>query len=187
MKVLITEDDLMLADFLEEAVVELGHSVCGVAGDVGQAVALARVHRPDVAVIDMQLAGAELGSDIVDQLMASGDLGCMGILYVTGEADQVFREARPGHACLRKPYSMHALEAALAIVRDIAIECRTSRALPHGMRLLLGATTNAAPAGREVTAADERRGLALETERSRAVHRSHQHATVLINGLSLLC
>jgi DNA-binding response OmpR family regulator len=174
MKILITEDDLMLADFLEEAVAELGHTVCGVAGDVGQAVALARVHQPDVAIIDMQLAGTELGSDIVDQLIASGDLGCMGVLYVTGEADQVFCEARSGHACLRKPYSMHALETALAIVRDIAIECRTSRKLPHGMRLLLGAKMNAATVAREITLVGDRRASGLEKERSRTTHRSHQ-------------
>jgi DNA-binding response OmpR family regulator len=174
MKILITEDDLMLADFLEEAVAELGHSVCGVAGDVGQAVAMARVHQPDVAIIDMQLAGTELGSDIVDQLMASGDLGCMGILYVTGEADQVVHEARSGHACLRKPYSMDALEAALVIVRDIAIECRTARTLPHGMRLLLGAKTNAAPIAREIIPAGDSRASGLEKERSRTIHRSHQ-------------
>jgi DNA-binding response OmpR family regulator len=177
MKILITEDDLMLADFLEEAIAELGHSVCGIAGDVGQSVALARVHQPDVAIIDIHLAGTELGSDIVDQLAASGDLGCMGVLYVTGEADQVFSEARSGHACLRKPYSMHALEAALAIVRDIASECRTSRTLPHGMRLLLGANTNTAPLACETTLAGDRRASELEKECSRIFHRSH-HPTL---------
>jgi DNA-binding response OmpR family regulator len=144
MKVLITEDDVMLADFLEEAVVELGHTVCGVARNVGEAVGLARLHHPDIAILDMQLAGTELGSDIVDQLVESGDLGHTGILYVTGEADRVCREARFGHACLNKPYSLGTLEAALAIVRDIALECRTSHALPHGMELLLKAQMNAA-------------------------------------------
>jgi DNA-binding response OmpR family regulator len=147
MKILITEDDLMLADFLEEAVAELGHTVCGMAGNVGEAVALTRSHHPDVAIIDMQLAGTERGSDIVDQLMASGDLGHMGILYVTGEADLVHREARFGHACLKKPYSLLTLEAALAIVRDIAVGCHFSDTLPHGMRLLLAAQMNSAHVG----------------------------------------
>ncbi len=143
MKILVTDDDLMLADFLEEAVAEFGHTVCGVAGSVSEAVALARKHHPDVAIIDMQLAGAELGSDIVDQLVASGDLGQTGILYVTGEAaDCVDREARFGHACLKKPYSLDTLETALAIVRDIAVGCQTSHTLPYGMRLLLGAPIN---------------------------------------------
>jgi hypothetical protein len=98
----------------------------------------------------MQLAGAERGSDIVDQLVASGDLGRIGILYVSGEADRVYQEARFGHACVKKPYTMHTLEAALAIVRDIALDCRTSQALPRGMRLLLKAQLNTACAERWV-------------------------------------
>jgi len=80
MKILVAEDDIMLADFLEEALLELGHDVCGVANTVAEAVALARLHRPDIAVLDMQLGGAELGTQIVDQLAASGDLGDTGIL-----------------------------------------------------------------------------------------------------------
>jgi CheY-like chemotaxis protein len=136
MQVLVVEDDAMLADFLAEALTDDGHVVCGVASTVAEAVALARRHRPDVGVFDMQLQGGERGSDVADQLSDSGDLGHMGVLYVTGEAERVYREARVGHACLNKPYKFSALNEALEIVRDIALEGQTSRVAPRGLQLL---------------------------------------------------
>ena len=126
----------MLADCLAETLIEDGHVVCGIAATVGQAVALARLKRPDVAILDMHLRGHERGTDIADQLAESGDIGRMGILYVTGESESVRRKARVGHACPNKPYAFTVLQAALEIVRDIAMNGTTTHTLPRGMRLL---------------------------------------------------
>jgi CheY-like chemotaxis protein len=146
MQVLIVEDDVMLADCLAEALLDDGHVVCGVASTVAEAVALARQYRPDIAILDMQLRGRERGSDIADQLTESGDLGQTGILYVTGEAERVLREARVGHACLNKPYTLATLGTALAIVHEISHEGGTSRALPRGLQLLRPETRQLQPA-----------------------------------------
>lgn len=136
MQVLVVEDDVMLADLLSEVLTDDGHVVCGVASTVAEAVALARRHRPDVGVLDMHLLGGESGSDVADQLAQSGDLGETAILYVTGGADRVLREARVGHACLSKPYQLSALREALEIVRDIVRDGGTARSLPRGLQLL---------------------------------------------------
>lgn len=136
MRVLVVEDDVMLADCLADALLDDGHAVCGIASTVAEALTLARHHRPEVAIFDMQLRGTERGSDIADQLAKTGDLGHMGILYVTGEATRVHNEARIGHACLNKPYTLIALDIALEIVREIALGGATSRPLPKGLQLL---------------------------------------------------
>lgn len=136
MQILVVEDDVMLADCLAEALQGDGHAVCGIASTVADGLALARQHRPDVAIFDMQLGGMERGSDIADQLAASGDLGNTGILYVTGETERVHQEVRIGHACLNKPYTFTTLSTALTIVREIALEGGTSRPLPRGLQLL---------------------------------------------------
>jgi two-component system, response regulator PdtaR len=146
MQILVVEDDVMLADCLAEALMDAGHLVCGVVSTVAEAVALARLHRPDVALLDMQMRGRERGSDIADQLAESGDLGHTGILYVTGESGRVHQEARVGHACLDKPYSIAALNSALQIVRDIALEGSTSHPMPRGLQLLCNATRRVQPA-----------------------------------------
>lgn len=141
MHVLVVEDDVMLADCLGETLLDDGHMVCGITSSVAEAVALARRHRPDIAILDMQLRGGERGTQIADQLAESGDLGRTGILYVSGESDRVIRDARVGHACLNKPYSFSTLAAALRIVQEIARDGATSRELPRGMRLLSSAET----------------------------------------------
>ena len=146
MRVLVVEDDIMLADCLAEALRDDGHDVCGVARTVAEAVSLARQHRPDVAILDMQLRGTERGSDVVDQLKQSRELGDMGILYVTGEAERVLREARVGHAYLSKPYRFSTLGTALGIVREIASHGCTAQVLPRGLRLLPSAVTCSEPA-----------------------------------------
>jgi CheY-like chemotaxis protein len=132
----LAEDDAMLADCLAETLQDDGHVVCGIAATVAEAVALARLHRPDIAILDMQMRRGERGSDIADQLAASDDLGQMGILYVTGGAERVQREARVGHACLGKPYNQTDLIAALDIVRDIARDGGSTRPLPRRLHLL---------------------------------------------------
>jgi DNA-binding response OmpR family regulator len=136
MKIIVAEDDIMLADFLADALVELGHEVAGVASDVAGAVTLARAHHPGVAILDMQLGRGELGTDIANRLSASNDLNGIGILYVTGEAERVMKEARFGHACLHKPYSLATLQLALTIVDDMVHGKAPPRTLPPGMLLL---------------------------------------------------
>src|ERR1700712_2712416 len=136
MHVLVVEDDVMLADCLAEALLDHGHVVCGVVSSIAEAVKLARQHHPDAAILEMQLSSKERGSDIALQLAKSGDLGHTGILYVTGEAERVHQEVEVRHACLAKPYTFAALDAALEIVREIACEGGTSRPLPRGLQLL---------------------------------------------------
>lgn len=136
MKILVADDDVMIADCSAEALADEGHVVCGIAATVAEALALARLHQPDVAVLDMQLRGEERGTDIAHLFAEMADLRQMGILYVTGESSRVHREARAGHACLSKPYTATILIIALEIVYEIARSGSTSRALPRGMQLL---------------------------------------------------
>ena len=63
-RVLIVEDDLMMADMVEMLLVDSGYEVCGIARNVADAVALARSHKPDLAVIDVRLADGDLGTEI---------------------------------------------------------------------------------------------------------------------------
>ena len=56
LKVLIAEDELMIADLLEHVLVASGYEVCGIARTVDEAVALGELHKPDLAVLDVRLA-----------------------------------------------------------------------------------------------------------------------------------
>ena len=73
-KVLIAEDELMIADMLEEILVEHGYEVCGIARTVAEGIALGRLHKPDLAIIDLRLADGGFGTEIAAQLGHSAGL-----------------------------------------------------------------------------------------------------------------
>lgn len=133
LKVLIAEDDLMIADMTEETLVGHGYEVCGIARTVSQAVALGLQHQPDLAIIDLRLADGGLGTDIVAQL---GAVGRLGVLYATGDTAQVILTASDGHACLAKPFRSEDLLRGLGIVADLMSTGTAASPFPHGFQVL---------------------------------------------------
>ena len=137
LKVLIVEDDLMLADFAEEILVEQGYGVSGIARTVTDAVALARQCTPDLVILDLRLADGGLGTEVAAQL---GCVGRPGILYVTGNASQV--ALTNGDACLAKPYRSADLLRSLEIVAGIVVTGKAQPPFPHGFKLLHAAANS---------------------------------------------
>ena len=137
LKVLIAEDDLLIADGAEEVLVERGYNVCGIARTVAEAVTLGRLHKPDLALIDLRLADGGLGTEVAAQL---GALGRLGVLYATGNISHVMRSATYGDACLSKPYRSEDLLRGLEIVTEIVATGRASLPFPGGFQLLPPAT-----------------------------------------------
>jgi len=138
LKVLIAEDDLMIADMIEEILVSQGYEVCGIARTVADAVSLTRQHRPDLAIIDLRLANAGLGTEIIAQLDA---VHRPGVLYATGNIAQVDLTDADGQACLAKPFRTAELLRSLEIVAEIVATGQASPPLPHGLKILSAAST----------------------------------------------
>jgi DNA-binding response OmpR family regulator len=132
-KVLIAEDDLMIADMTEAILVAQGYEVCGIARTVAEGVALGRLHMPDLAVIDLRLADGGLGTAIASEL---GVLGRLGVLYATGNISHVMLTAADGDACLSKPYRASDLVRGLEIVADIVATGTASPPFPRGFQVL---------------------------------------------------
>jgi DNA-binding response OmpR family regulator len=131
-KVLIAEDDLMIADMAEEVLVNHGYEVCGIARTVAEAVALGLRHKPDLAVIDLRLADGEFGTEVALQLKATG----LGVLYASGNMTQVMLTAANGHACLAKPYRGSDLLRALEVVSDMVTTGAAVPPFPRGLQVL---------------------------------------------------
>jgi DNA-binding response OmpR family regulator len=131
-KVLIAEDDLMIADLIEDCLTAGGYEICGIARTVDEGIALGRLHRPDLAIIDMRLADGGLGSEIVAQLHEGPRIG---ILYASGNINQVIGFAN-GDACISKPYHTSDILRALKIVEQIVSDGIASRPFPRGFHLL---------------------------------------------------
>jgi DNA-binding response OmpR family regulator len=131
LKVLIVEDDLMLADFAEEILVEHGYEISGIARTVADAIVLARRSRPDLVILDLRLAEGGLGTEVASQLPP---LGRPGILYVTGNMSQV--ALVHGDACLAKPYRSADLVRGLEVVAEIIATGKAQPPFPRGFQLL---------------------------------------------------
>lgn len=131
--VLIAENDLMMADMLEEIVVGGGYEVCGIARTVEQGVELGERYKPDLALLDLRLAGGGLGTEIAARLDRKGS---MGVLYATGNAGQIKLSNADGEACLGKPYRPVDVIRSLKIVEQIIGTGKTSLPFPSGFSLL---------------------------------------------------
>ncbi len=108
LRVLIVEDDAMIADLLAEIVVNLGHEVCAMATMQADAVVAAKESHPDLMIVDAGLADGS-GVDAVATILKGGFIPH---LFVTGSAMQV-EEQRPDAIILRKPFFVPELVAAI--------------------------------------------------------------------------
>lgn len=134
LKVLIVEDNVLLADMLEDFLVSQGCDVCGLARTVKEAVGLADLHQPDLAVLDFRLAHGEFAPSIRPLLK---DKNSMGILYVSGDPLTGYLTKADGDAYIQKPYGMYDLLRALRLVQDIKAKNHISPSVfPKGFHLL---------------------------------------------------
>ena len=133
LKVLIAEDDLMIADMTEAFLEESGYEVCGIARTVAAAVSIAEACKPDLALLDFRLAEGGLGTEIAQRLTPF--LG-LGILYASGNTMQAMLTAADGHAYLTKPYTPGDLLQALALVRSLSLNGTAEQPFPRGFQIL---------------------------------------------------
>ena len=144
LSVLIAEDELMIADLLEETLITSGYEVCGIARTVDEAVALADLHKPDLAVLDVRLAQGNRGPDIARRLSGMTNLG---ILYATGDDPRhSMLTLADGSAAIAKPYQVEDVARALVIVREMMTVGTATPPFPLGFRLLPESAPSSAPA-----------------------------------------
>ncbi len=137
LKVLIAEDDLMIADMTEDMLTGHGYTVCGIGRTVDEVIALGLRHKPDLAVIDIRMADGGLGTDIAAGLRGVPGLG---VLYASGTPLNVMMAAANGHACLAKPYRAEDLVRSLQIVAEMVATGQASPPFPRQFQLLSSAT-----------------------------------------------
>jgi CheY-like chemotaxis protein len=90
MRVLIVEDDAIIAMHLTLLVTELGHEVCATAVSAAAAIAQAAAHSPDVVLMDIRLAQGSSGIDAARELHARQGLRC---IFLSANLDEQTRAA----------------------------------------------------------------------------------------------
>ena len=131
-KVLIVEDDLLVADCLEDVLIDAGYEVCGIATTVAEGIRICQQCTPDLGVIDLGLSGGESGTDVAAALCPHGEFG---VLYVTGNPEHPLLSEAQGVGCLAKPYSTATLIAALRYISGTMADA-SPLTVPVGLRML---------------------------------------------------
>lgn len=108
LKILVVEDDALIAMLLDDMLSELGCTVTGTAADVESALALAEAGAFDAAILDVSLAGHS--SLPVARLLDGKN---KPYFFATGYGTLPEGMEDSGRHVLNKPYQLHQLEAAL--------------------------------------------------------------------------
>ena len=115
-RVLIVEDEQIVAADLEAKLRRLGCELLGTAASGEEALRLAEQARPDVVLMDIQLQGSMLGTEAAQIIQRNTGAP---IIFITAFADTFVRDPakmQPPGICLSKPFSSYQLRAALDAV-----------------------------------------------------------------------
>lgn len=111
-RVLIIEDEPIIALDLENIVTGMGHNVVGVADTHTEAVAKAEETVPDLILADIQLADGSSGVEAVDEIMESAT---RPVIFITAYPERLLTGDRVEPPFLiTKPFRPDAIEAAIA-------------------------------------------------------------------------
>ena len=111
MRLLLVEDEALVAMMLEDILVELGCTVAAVTSTVAQALDLAVRLAPslDAALLDVNVGGEKI-YPVAEALKAQG----VPFLFVTGYGRGALDERYPEAIVVTKPYTVKTLTAGLA-------------------------------------------------------------------------
>lgn len=112
-RIMIIEDEAIIAMDLESLVADMGHEVVGIARTHASAVKLGSAERPDLILADIQLADNSSGIEAVQELLKT--LGNVPVIFITAFPERLLTGERPEPAFLiSKPYSEDQVRSAVS-------------------------------------------------------------------------
>ena len=109
LRVLIVEDEALVAMLIEDVIAELGHESVGVAARLEAGLAMAKETDADFAVVDLKLNG-ERTYAIAEVLLRRG----IRFMFVTGYGAAAVDAGWRGQVVVQKPFEVDEFERAMA-------------------------------------------------------------------------
>jgi CheY-like chemotaxis protein len=140
-KILVVEDEVLVAEDLKEILREFGYEVPGIAETGEGAITLAGETRPDLILMDINLSGA------MDGITAGGEIRSrwgIPIIYVTAFANQAFIERAKKtipSGYILKPFNERQIQITVEIALYYATIERQLKERDETIRMLLNATS----------------------------------------------
>jgi len=158
-KILIVEDEALLAEEVHDRLTALDHEVVGIADNGAQAIALAEQHRPDLILMDIRIKGSMNGLETAARIYASHGIP---VVFTSAHSDRdTLRQAQmpAQYGYVIKPFRAH----------ELAMAAGHGRAVGH------------APLSRREKPADDAADLRCHPDqhyRRRGRHRSGRHCAL---------
>jgi DNA-binding response OmpR family regulator len=129
LKVLIVEDEVLLALELENELESAGHEVVGEAMSSRQAIDVVKSRRPDLAFVDIHLQDGPTGVDVGRHLAGEG----IPFVFMTGNLKRVPEDFAGAIGVIEKPYSVNGFRNALAYLARRVSGDKTSELVPPSL------------------------------------------------------
>ncbi|MFZ2100156.1 MAG: response regulator [Oricola sp.] len=111
-KVLIIEDEPLIAMDIQAMVEDLGHKVTGIARTHSEAIKMVAEERPGIVLADIQLADGSSGLDAVNEILQQLTLP---VIFITAFPERLLTGERPEPAFLvTKPFEPSAVSALIS-------------------------------------------------------------------------
>ncbi len=112
-RVMVIEDEPVIAMDISAIVESMGHQVTGIARTRDRAIELARRDPPDLILADIQLADKSSGIDAVNHILT--EIEDVPVVFITAFPERLLTGERPEPAFLiTKPYSEDQVESAIS-------------------------------------------------------------------------
>ncbi len=112
-KILVIEDEAIIALDLQHIIADMGNSITGVARTHIGAVELAKKQKPDLILSDIQLADGSSGINAVNEILAAA--GNIPVIFITAFPERLLTGNRPEPAfVITKPYSEEQVRSAVS-------------------------------------------------------------------------
>jgi len=132
LRVLIVEDEVLLAVELEYLVATSGAEPVGHAMTSPEALRLAGTLHPDLALVDVHLGdgptGVEAGREMTDHCGAA-------VLFITANLKRLPADYAGACGVMSKPFSEHGVRMAISFLDECLHTGHASRPPPHGLTL----------------------------------------------------
>jgi two-component system, response regulator PdtaR len=115
LRVLIVEDEVLIALELEGLLAEAGHVPVGIAATSAEAVRLGQDLKPDVALVDIHLADGPTGVEVARSLVA---LDATAVVFMTANGKRIPPDFAGADGAIGKPYSERSVKSALHYFAD---------------------------------------------------------------------
>jgi two-component system, response regulator PdtaR len=116
MKVLIVEDDIVIAITISEMVRDAGHHVLGPVATASAALAWAREENADFALLNIDLADGQKGTDLARTLR--DELGVMSF-FVSGNPAEAREAKDASYGYILKPFSESVVRGSLGVAEAL--------------------------------------------------------------------